>query len=378
MVFTKLATVAGLVAASQAFLIPPEIAKIDIVSIEALPFELVGGTFGGVVQVDCAGCHQIASEPAEPEDASPLRDIVQDKLSLNISVAGGDKLLVNEMKIYPAPWDTVRPLQAAQSSEYSSAVKDVHIGYQFAIGSPHRTIREADWKLIDIDFQIVEVDDEFIDGLDNVKIELIQGSDGTIRVASMKTAPTTNPIMQPGQDCTSLLCQWKSFMADKLSMLKPKKGCGRKAGGVGRPRIGAHPFPEYFPKDFPRPHHKGHHAGHRYHDHHDHHGMRGFFKVLKSVVFHIFVPILIGIAAGITASFLGMVVGSLVVLVWRAVFRRGGRGAYSRVQDAEVDDEERVDTDNKGSLVEHQGPPPLYEEVIIIDEKSVAEEKSDN
>jgi len=366
MIFTNLVTVAGLVATSQAFLIPPKIAKIDIVSIDALPFELVGGTFGGVVQVECAGCRQIASEPAEPEDASPLRNVVQDRLSLNISIAGGDKLLVNDMKIYPAPWDTVRPLQAAQSSEYSSAVKDVHIGYSFAIGSPHTTIRKADWKLIDIDFQIIEVDDEFIDGLDNIKIELIQGSDGTIRVASMKTAPTTNPIMQPGQDCTSLLCQWKAFMADKLSKLKPAKGCGKKAGGVGRPRIGTHPFPEDFPKDFPRPHHKGHHGGHR---HHDHQGMRGFFHVLKSVVFHIFVPVLIGIAAGITASFLGMVVGSLVVLVWRAVFRRGGQGTYSRVHGVEVDDEEKVDMDIKEPLVEHQGPPPVYEEVIIVDEE---------
>lgn len=77
---------------------------------------------------------------------------------------------------------------------------------------------------------------------------------------------------------------------------------------------------------------------------------------------------------GVTASLLGMVVGHLVVFVWRALFRHGSNQRYySELHQEEVAEEEG-DDESKG-LVEHQGPPPVYEDAPAY-EDAVADEKA--
>jgi hypothetical protein len=82
---------------------------------------------------------------------------------------------------------------------------------------------------------------------------------------------------------------------------------------------------------------------------------------------HVVIPVLIGIMVGITASLVGMVVGHTVIFIWRALFRRGQRPQYAKVQQEEVDEDV---TDEIKGLMEHQGPPPVYEEVVVIEKAS--------
>jgi hypothetical protein len=71
---------------------------------------------------------------------------------------------------------------------------------------------------------------------------------------------------------------------------------------------------------------------------------------------------------GITASLLGMVVGHIAIFVWRILFRRNTpRQQYIKVQQEEVADE--VMDESKGFMA-HQGPPPVYEEVVIVEKAS--------
>ena len=79
-------------------------------------------------------------------------------------------------------------------------------------------------------------------------------------------------------------------------------------------------------------------------------------------------PILIGVALGITASLVGMVVGHTAIFFWRLFFRRGERGQYCRVKQEEAAEE--TDEESK-TFLDNQGPPPVYEDAaIVVDEKS--------
>ena len=81
---------------------------------------------------------------------------------------------------------------------------------------------------------------------------------------------------------------------------------------------------------------------------------------------------MIGVVVGVTTSLIGMVVGHLVVFIWRVLFRRGQRGQYRKVQqeDAVTEGDEETKT-----FLDHQGPPPTYEEApsyenAVVDEKA--------
>jgi hypothetical protein len=84
---------------------------------------------------------------------------------------------------------------------------------------------------------------------------------------------------------------------------------------------------------------------------------------------HVVIPVLIGVMVGITASLLGMVVGHIVIFVWRILFRRNTpRQQYTKVQQEESAVEDVTD-ETKG-FMEHQGPPPVYEEIVIVESAS--------
>ena len=84
---------------------------------------------------------------------------------------------------------------------------------------------------------------------------------------------------------------------------------------------------------------------------------------------HVVIPVLIGVMVGITASLLGMIVGHIAIFFWRILFRRNTpRQQYIKVQQEEdvVDDV----ADETKAFMAHQGPPPVYEEVVIVEKVS--------
>lgn len=81
------------------------------------------------------------------------------------------------------------------------------------------------------------------------------------------------------------------------------------------------------------------------------------------MVLHVAVPVMIGAVAGILASLVGMMVGSFVIFVWRALFRRNAQPAYARVEQ----DEESIEA--KQSAIPTSAPP-AYEDAVVEEKES--------
>lgn len=79
---------------------------------------------------------------------------------------------------------------------------------------------------------------------------------------------------------------------------------------------------------------------------------------------HVILPILIGVAAGMAASAVGMLVGQIIVLIWMR-YRRNGKGSYEKVEQVE---EARVSEDGLPKYEELEGT-----EIEVVDEKKEVE-----
>ena len=78
--------------------------------------------------------------------------------------------------------------------------------------------------------------------------------------------------------------------------------------------------------------------------------------VLRTTVKVVFVPILIGVAFGMAASAIGMLVGQAVIFLWMKFRRTPETGTYVRVE-----------TDEK------ELPPPAYQDVESVEAMSEKE-----
>jgi len=349
MIFSKSALIASLGAVSAAFLLPPTISSADTDIIKALPFDAAAQLDGQVLNLKCLGC------PVATADTSGntvwLQDI-ESELQLSFSIIGNDIdiLSLNGIQIFPPRDMSIEPLTAPQIT--SDGQKDLRLGYELSIKPVVKSDNDQ-LELISIHLQVVEIADQFVNGLDSVELKLLKTPSGKLMIGSLDIAPTTNPIINPsdnGKECTTLICKWRAIVSDKLSHLKPTKGCGSK----NRPNHSAG-----------RPH-KQHHP---HHPHHKHFVVARFFLALKSVAIHVLIPIIIGVAVGMTASLIGMLVGNIVVFFWRTLYRRGQKGTYSKVQQEEntIPSETKDDTE---SCLDHQEPPPVYEDVVSLDQKA--------
>lgn len=79
--------------------------------------------------------------------------------------------------------------------------------------------------------------------------------------------------------------------------------------------------------------------------------------VLRTTVKVVFVPILIGVAFGMAASAIGMLVGQAIVFLWMKFKRTPETGAY-----------ERIETDEKDA-------PPAYQDVQAVESEAVSEKE---
>lgn len=276
-----------------------------------------------------------------------------------------DKLTINGVQVYPHT-PSIELLTASQvlagipttsADGTTSGIEEVQtLGYEIFIRPIAKANDRDQLELIGVRLQIVEIADMFVDGLPSVELQLVKTKEGKLMIASLNTAPTSNPKPEAGKKCASTLCKWRAMLSGKLAGIKSGMGCGSKASGGKAP--GKHPHSNG------RPGSHGHHGPHR---HHRHHGFTRFLHALKSVAIHILVPVFVGIAVGMTASIIGMVVGHTLVFLWRTFYRRGQKGSYSKVQQRECTLED--DNEETKSFLEHHGPPPVYEDVILVEEK---------
>jgi hypothetical protein len=341
MMFLRPALVAGLATIGQAIILPPSVSSAGTDIINTLPFEVKSGAEGRTLDLECKNC------PVPSYQHPELTWVygVESKLKLNFVIAEDeiDTLQLNNVQIYPPhelPLEPLGAIQITQETEDNNYTVFLRLGYELNV-TPVMKSEEDQLELILVRFQVVEIGGKFVDGLESVLLKLLKTPSGKLIIGDLEMAPTINP---GGKDCQTLLCKLKSIMTGNLSHLKPKKGCGSKNASPKAPHS-----------------HDGHGSKHGPHRHHRHHGLSRFLHALKRAAFHVLIPVLIGIAAGFTASLIGMFVGQSVVFLWRTFYRRGRKGPYSRVEQYETKADEK---DQEKSLLEHQDPPPVYENVI--------------
>lgn len=371
MLFKQVAAIAAFSVITDAFLIPPQISKADIEIVKALPFELQERA-SKVVNLECTGC---PVPEGNVNGISVNLQHVTSTLELNYTIEQHtndvDRLLLNGVSIYPPNFASIEPFKASQKfskDQPFETQENVRLGYEMSVTPIKKDVVNS--ELIAINIHIFEVGNKFINGIDSVELYLLKTPENKLLIVRSEKKPSSSIsgfigfVAEEDKDCTSLLCKWRAIVAAKLAHIKPFKGCGKGKGNKAG-AISSHKGQDK--SHGGRPHHKGqHHGGHR---HHRHHGFARVMRILRSISIHVLIPIFIGIAAGLTASVVGMVIGHLVVLVWRTI--RGGSPAYSRVALDDVLDEE-----NKVLIIEPQGPPPVYEDVVVIEE--AGEEKGEN
>jgi len=363
--FPTLWATAALSAGSHAFLLPPSISNADGDIINALPIDAAIEADGRLMRIDCPGC---------PITVGDLRGGLHDvqgpnKLLLNFSISHDedkDHLYLNGLRFYPVDIGSEPPLEHLTAPQLIKTpgtawaeAADPELGFALRISHAVPYSKEDQLDMVTVTFDVIEVGNTFVTGVPSVELKLLETPSGKLMIGDSQIMPAKSHTASPTdniQECTTPLCKWRAIIADRLSKLKGFKGCGGKARPASeRPHHG---------HGRPRPH--GHHGSHGGHGrpHRFHHKHHGFVRFLRGIVLHIFVPVVIGIVAGITASVVGMIVGNLVVFVWRLLFRRGARG-YAKLQQEDCTVEQGIEEDK--SLIQHQGPPPVYEDVVKED-----------
>jgi len=357
----QLWAIASAITAVTAILLPPDVSSSDTDIINTLPFEDAIDIDGRVVTVSCPEC-PVSDQMHSVKTPSMLR------LNFSIAHADGDRLLLNGVQIYPLDPQsqllsdplTVDQLVKAPDDTWAYT-SSPRIGYSLSVHHPVQS-QEDQLGLAMIHLEIVEVADRFVNGIPSVDLKLVEIPGGKLMVGDVElSTPTahTDPT-DSEKECTNLLCKWRAIVAGKLSKFK---GCAGKAGSN---TVDAQPGSRPHGHGRPRPHSPpGPHRPHRPHRHHMHHR---FTRLLRSAVMHVFIPILIGLVAGITASLVGVVVGHIAIFLWRMLYRRGQKPKYIKIrQDKPVAE---ISDDESDGLVTHEGPPPVYEEVVVVEKPS--------
>jgi hypothetical protein len=367
--YSQLSAAAACVAVSSAFLLPPEISEADIDIIKTLPFEDAIGIDSRIVEINCPGCPVVTDIEGKMHSAQ-----VESILQLNFSLShqdGMDRLFLNDMQIYPMDPRSpsfMKPLTASQMAKGAdntwTPVSTPKLGYSLRVSHPTVNSNDDELDIVAVHLEIVEVADQFLSGIPSVDIKLLETPSHSLMIAAAEINQQKSEVSKPtddGQECTTIVCKWQAIISDRLAKLK-KGGCSK---GKGRPdAMEAKPKHHGHHGGHGRPHGHGQEGPHRPYRHHHRHG--GFSRFLRGIVMHIFIPVLIGIMVGITASLIGMVVGHIAIFLWRITFRRGQRSQcskYTKVEQVEITDDEAK------SFLQHQGPPPEYE-IVVKEERA--------
>lgn len=323
-----------------------------------------------------------------------ITQVLESKLQLNFSlehdVESGDRLMMNNMQIYPLDLQSssnLEPLTASLMTKGNdktwNSVGSPVLGYSLSIKHPVQLgSDENNLNMVSIHIEIVEVADKFLSGLPTIDLKLLETPSHKLMIGAAEVVAPVHRTPGSEDGCTTLTCRWRAIIADRLAQIQALKaqalkkvGCGGKgkgqAHGQGRPGRPAG-RPNWVPTTPGHNKHHGHHSqgpegSDRTFRHHHRHGSVARF--LRGIVIHVLLPVLMGVMVGITASLIGMVVGHIAIFLWRITFRRGQRaecGKYAGV--AQTDSTETSDSEEK-SFLGHQGPPPEYE-VVIVDEKT--------
>lgn len=361
MLFNTLGGVAALAGLSNAFLIPPTIEAVDSNIANTISFEAHAAATSDQLLVNCYGCPVVFDKEGAVSHAHT-------KLRFNMTIAednGADALLLNGIKIFPvdvASASNLKGLHADQVIRGPNAqwlyAAFPQLGYSMNTRQ-HQDRNHPGLTAYNIHLRVTEVGKEVVHRVPAIDIKLIKTASGKLMLANSHVShgPSHDIVaVVSNPQCSSTLCRWRITFMQRISSLR--KGCGGKSNDNRLPR--PHGIFKAGPAGRPRP------AGFEHRRPYTHRQRRhgGIARIIRSIVFHILVPMAIGLAVGITASIVGAIVGHLIVFIWRVLFRRGERGQCNseRIKESDFEDE-------KTAFLEAQEGPPLYEDAVE-DEKT--------
>ncbi|KAH8662122.1 hypothetical protein BX600DRAFT_512992 [Xylariales sp. PMI_506] len=424
MQWTALFATAGLtVSTANAFLVPsPEVFEGD--SVNALPIDvespgapdsLIKATNlaeSASVKLNCPGCPvQVGRHHGKGDDSSlKIKTDIPSHLELEFQIDHAseyDRLTVNGFSLYPTS-DALHTTLGAKlvpdfkgkhhKSKHSGEHQEIRdhkehkdhkdhkdhqktkehgehkdhkghkdhkdrkpepLGFQLQTKTfPEST--EDHLQLIQLDLQIMEVGNVFVEDVPSVLIKLIKTPEGGLMIGDMTLLESEiaqkNP-MDKQEECTTLLCKWRAIIMQQLARIHGGQPCPahRKPGQVAGQHSGHHGHHGQGEEDAREgmPAHGKHHR-HRW------------SHLLKNIASHILLPIAVGIAAGVTASVIGMMVGTAIVYVWRLFFRpASARRARHGVSAHKAAQSEVAASEEKAGLMAYEDEveaPPAYVE----------------
>ncbi|KAI9743381.1 MAG: hypothetical protein M1818_003227 [Claussenomyces sp. TS43310] len=352
MMFKPLLAGVGFAALSQAFLLPPSVSFDDTDIVNTLPFEDAAGLDSHSVRVECSDC-PIPAEVLEAGDDAWV-DGLSSSLLLDFTIKhfkDMDALFLNDVQMYPFhPAFSLKASQIISTPAGAEQTRIAVLGFETTSYPQSESSDDAEIGLYAVPIQITQFGDRYVDGVESVDLKLLKTQSGRMMIADVSVAPPGH-LIQHEKPCASLYCGWKATFADKLSNSRhgKGKGCGSKATSSEGHHNGQH-----------RPGHCGQKC------HHSHHGIARLSHALKRVTMHVLIPSLINIGA---AAIVGTIVGRTIVLLWRALYRRGQRAPEAMGEQEEAVVAEDSIGDNKVSL-EHNGAPPIYEDVVMTEKTS--------
>lgn len=323
-------------ASAAASLVVPEISGADEGVFRALPIEtdtfaLPAAAFSQSLDVPCHQCH---------EDKDSL-------ISLDLSIEDSTRLVLNGFELYPNadPWGG--DLKAAVVQD-GAVVQEEDLGYSLTV-KPVAVNEEQHLQLINVELKVLQVGNRFINGVPTIQVQLIQALSQELAIGRVALIETSE------EGCSFMMCRAKQ-LADKL--FKALKGCaGRMRKGHNHHHNAAGQKDQGVPSvpgghaDKPTKEHQGkEHQGHRYNWHH----------LFKNIATHIFLPVLMGVTAGVGVAMCAMVLCTIAVRLTSLVrSKRSQNGRCCRKK--QVSREEGADVE-KVSLMEaaHEEPPPQY------------------
>lgn len=357
--------VAGLAATAQAFLIPPQVSDSDIKAVESSP-KVFANPSSKSLNLTCPGCPLMVSAK---HGSVKVKTNKASHLELLFSIHSGlnyDKFMLGSFELYPSldpihgvlraplvPDDVER--EPRRKHHRLQLIQEPKLGFGLQV---QPVAKNSDGvELISLDLQIVEVGTTFIYGIPSVHILLLKDSAGSLAIGSIEATESQTPASTPMDtqaECATWLCKWMAHLKGKISQMKGKHCGGKKGGG-----------------DSSRPKHHEHPHGDRPEklEHHGHH--RSWGQLFKNIAAHILLPVAIGIVAGVSVSLIGMMVGTLIISIWRVFFRRScARHTHCPIQfrthsHHKSSKHEADVAEEKSGLMDHQDPPPTYEEEAV-------------
>ena len=327
-------------------------------------------TSSQTVNLDCSTC-PFALE-SQRNGAHEWTNDVESELEMTVET--DDKALkFNGVPFYPIANPILPPtLYVSQSKKdgQSSNMKGYDGNLRLSYSLEYDEKKLKDGSIVTVLMTVMGLDSQMIN-VDNIEITAIKDLDGKVSIVPHSQRPEANflqiighsvktvPVSpnSPDAKCETILC--RVFTKVITGMAKAKASahsaghkmkcfcvkCFHKLTGHKNfhpqphhhQESGKHGMPHRLPDgtmELPshihfKPQGQGHH--HHHHQGFAHH-MASVFRTTFKVVF---VPILIGIAFGMAASAIGMLVGQAVVFLWMKYRGTSRKGAYEPLDTAE-------------------------------------------